>query len=431
MTKHIEVLYQYFIKSSGVSTDTRKIKDNCLFFALKGDHFDGNQYAVQALELGAMLAVVDNENLADTKNCFVVEDVLKTLQNLALFHRDKLNTRIIGITGSNGKTTTKELIGRVLAKKYSTFYTQGNLNNHIGVPLSILSINDKTEIAIIEMGANHPGEIAELSHIAKPDYGIITNIGKAHLEGFGDFQGVVKTKNELFRFLAQKQGKAFVNADDPLLMELSAMLPRSTYGSSTEAGLQGKVFRMDPFLKVQLMMQSGEKKVDTKLIGDYNLSNILAAACVGAYFDVDDDQICGAIEDFTPDNNRSQYLETKKNKLILDAYNANPTSMAMALKNFAGLDSGKKMAILGDMRELGSISLDEHLTIIELLQSLNFDDVILVGKEFQAADSKKQFSHFGHVDDALSWILENRIVDHSILIKGSRGIRLEKLVEVL
>jgi len=430
MDQIIKKLYRHYLDSSGISTDTRKITSNCLFFALKGDNFDGNKYALQAIEKGAKLAVIDNPHLAGDERFFLVKNVLLTLQGLAQYHRSKLKIPIIGITGSNGKTTTKELMGRVLEKKYKTFYTRGNLNNHIGVPLSILSINEETEIAIIEMGANHPGEIADLCKIAKPDFGIITNIGKAHLEGFGDFQGVVKTKNELYESLKLNQGKVFVNADDPLLMELSKKLIRYTYGTNTTSGIQGSVLEKDLFLTLQLILKSGEKNVKTQLIGDYNLPNILAAARVGQYFDVDDELICRALEGFTPENMRSQYLKTNKNSLILDAYNANPTSMSLAIENFAGLNSNNKMVILGDMLELGKDSPGEHKKIIELLQKLNFGKVILVGKKFSLADTEDLFSHFIHVDKAIAHLSKEDICDHMILIKGSRGIQLEKLVKV-
>jgi len=425
----IDALYKHFLSSLGICTDSRLIEKDCLFFALKGENFDGNQYAVQAIEKGASLAVVDNPKMADNKHCFLVDDVLQSLQNLAQHHRKQLKIPVIGITGSNGKTTTKELMGRVLEKKYQTFYTQGNLNNHIGVPLSILSVNSTTEIAIIEMGANHPGEIADLCKIAMPDYGLITNIGKAHLEGFGGFQGVVKTKSELYQFLALRQGKVFVNADDPLLMDLTKKLDRFTYGATSDAEIQGGILEKNPFLKIMLQLKSGEFKIDTQLIGDYNIQNILAAASVGVYFGVDDASVSAAIGEYSPDNMRSQYIETGRNKLILDAYNANPTSMAMALKNFAELEANHKMIILGDMLELGNDSMKEHNKILEDISDTGIDQVILVGKEFKLADAEKQFLHFESSDGALTWLSKNKTRDYTILIKGSRGIQLEKLVE--
>ncbi len=401
-----------------------------MFFALKGENFDGNKYAHPALEAGARVAVVDDQELAVNKNCFVVRDVLKTLQELAIFHRDKLNIPVLGITGSNGKTTTKELIGRVLGKRYQTFITKGNLNNHIGVPLTVLSIRDNSEMAIVEMGANHPGEIANLCRIAKPDYGILTNIGKAHLEGFGDYQGVINAKNELYEFLALNQGKVFVNADDPLLMKLSAKLSQKTYGTKNDAGLHGFVTGKNPFLNVQLKLKSGKKAIQTQLIGGYNLPNILAAACVGQYFQVDDNLICAALEEFAPENNRSQYLKTNKNTLILDAYNANPTSMALAIRNFADLESGSKMMILGDMLELGKDRLKEHKIILELINDNDFGDVVLVGNEFHLADPGRIFLHFSNVNEAKKYLSKEKVCDHLIFIKGSRGIQLEKLVEM-
>ncbi len=430
MHQNIELLHQHFLSSSGISTDSRKITPNCMFFALKGEHFDGNIYAHQALEVGAQLAVVDDQQLAANKRCFVVRDVLKTLQELAIFHRNKLTIPVLSITGSNGKTTTKELIGKVLEKRYPTFFTRGNLNNHIGVPLTVLSIRDNCEMAIVEMGANHPGEIADLCMIAKPDYGIITNIGKAHLEGFGDYQGVINAKNELYEFLVLNHGKVFVNADDPLLMKLSEKLSQKTYGTINDAGLYGFVLGENPFLNVQLQLKSGKKAIQTKLIGGYNLPNILAAACVSQYFQVDDNLICEALEEFTPENNRSQCLKTKKNTLILDAYNANPTSMALAIRNFADLEAEGKMMVLGDMLELGKDSLKEHKIILELINDNDIGDVILVGNEFHLADSGRIFLHFSHVNVAEKYLSEEKVCDHMILIKGSRGIQLEKLVEV-
>ena len=355
---------------------------------------------------------------------------METLQELAIFHRGKLKIPIIGITGSNGKTTTKELMGRVLEKKYRTFYTRGNLNNHIGVPLSILSIANNIEIAIIEMGANHPGEIAGLCSIAKPDYGIITNVGKAHLEGFGSFEGVVKAKNEMYEYIARNGGKVFVNGNDKLLMDLSERIPRIIYGDNGNSTLQGWVVKNDPFLSIQLKFNSGEKLIRTQLIGGYNLPNILAAACVSRYFNIDDDLICRALEKFTPENNRSQYLKTDTNTLILDAYNANPVSMVLAINNFAEMQAGKKMMILGDMLELGDESPDEHQKIIELVKNLNFEYMFFVGKEFQQADKKRECFHFENVDDARTFFSDEKIKDYTILIKGSRGIKLEKLVEV-
>ncbi len=429
MKNKIKELYKHFSGSTGISIDSRKLKKGCLFFALNGENFDGNKYAAQALQNEASLAIVDNPDVAVGTNYFVVNDVLKALQDLAMFHREKLKTPIIGITGSNGKTTTKELLGRVLDKKFNTFFTHGNLNNHIGVPLSVLSITEETELAIIEMGANHPGEIAYLCNIAKPDFGIITNVGKAHLEGFGGFEGVVKTKNELYEHIARNGGKVFVNGNDKLLMELSAGISRVIYGDNENSTVQGGVVENDPFLSLQLKFNPGEKLIHTRLIGGYNLPNILAAACVGRYFNIDDDSICRALEEFTPENNRSQYLKTKNNILILDAYNANPVSMALAINNFAEMQAKKKMMILGDMLELGDESLDEHRKILELIRNLNFKKVLLVGEDFQQADNENEHFHFNNVDGARTFFSNEKLKGHTILIKGSRGIQLEKLVE--
>jgi UDP-N-acetylmuramoyl-tripeptide--D-alanyl-D-alanine ligase len=429
MDQMISTLYRHFLQSSGISTDSRKITKGSLFFALKGENFDGNRFAIQALEKGAALAVVDDEKLKDDPRFFPVDDVLDTLRKLAVHHRTQLNIPVIAVTGTNGKTTTKELTGRVLSKKYRTFYTQGNLNNHIGVPLSVLSIGGESEIAIIEMGANHPGEIAQLCEIACPGHGLITNIGRAHLEGFGSFDGVKKAKKELYDFLEKNNGTVFVNQDDPLLMNLSANLKRITYGTGSVSGVQGKIIEKDPFLTLKMQFPDKTRTVRTHLIGDYNLTNLLAAACIGSHFGVDGEMICQALEAYKPANNRSQYLQTDRNRLILDAYNANPSSMTLAIKNFTGLSNGKKMMVLGDMLELGDESVNEHRKIIDLVLQQRIDEVFLVGPQFIKADDQKRFSHFENADEAKKYFQAHPKSGYLILIKGSRGIQLEKTTE--
>jgi UDP-N-acetylmuramoyl-tripeptide--D-alanyl-D-alanine ligase len=429
MSIPIEELYSIYRKYPVIVTDSRKISKDCLFFALKGESFDGNTFARDAILKGAAYAIIDHPAFAGHQT-ILVEDVLHTLQDLARYHRATLKIPVIGITGSNGKTTSKELIYAVLSSHFTAHATQGNLNNHIGVPITLLSVAEDTEIAIIEMGANHPGEIAELCTIADPTFGLITNIGKAHLEGFGGFEGVIRTKNELYQHLQKSGGTAFVNADNELLWRLSAELKRISYGTSPSAEAVGISFNADPFLDVSWMKGSQDIEIHTQLTGDYNFENVMAAICIGQHFDVPDQKIKAALEAYTPSNSRSQTLSTERNKIILDAYNANPTSMVAALKNFSKMQAPRKMAILGDMLELGEESLSEHEAIVQLLSGLNFENVILVGPEFMKC-AGDLFKTFPDSVAAQQWLKEKIFNDFTILVKGSRGLHMEHVLDAL
>ncbi|MCK9220039.1 MAG: UDP-N-acetylmuramoyl-tripeptide--D-alanyl-D-alanine ligase [Bacteroidales bacterium] len=429
MTLSIEKLYSLFLQYPAVSTDSRQIKPGSLFFALRGDSFNGNDFAAGSLASGAAYAVVDEKNVATSDQFIVVEDVLTTLQDLARFHRNQFDIPVMAITGTNGKTTTKELIFSVLSKKYQTLATRGNLNNHIGVPLTLLNLNASTEMAIIEMGANHPGEIGFLCNIVHPTHGLITNIGKAHLEGFGNFEGVIQTKTELYRYISEHHGKLFVHNNNDLLMKLAPSTHCIQYGTAP-ADLVMHDFTSDPFVTVTVDFRNHPStRIQSQLYGRYNVPNILAAACTGYYFDVPSGDIKSAIESYQPGNNRSQIHPTKNNVLILDAYNANPTSMETALKTFADTSYPNKTVILGDMLELGVDSDDEHNKILELLNRLAFPQVYLVGPSFTRLNTRRDNICFQDSDLAKLWLDHHRINQATILIKGSRGIRLEKLVE--
>ncbi len=425
---NIEKLHKIFLNSEGISTDTRIIKRNQLFFALKGESFDGNKYAHAAIENGAAFAIVDNPQILKSDKFIFVDDVLLSLQNLAKFHRKYLNIPIIGITGTNGKTTTKELINAVLQKKFKTFATQGNLNNHIGVPLTLLSMNKDTELGIVEMGANHPGEIAFLSSIVQPDYGLITNIGKAHLEGFGSFEGVKKTKNELYLQIAQSEKTLFVNADDSLLMELSENINRVLYGKKVDKNNVFAIKKNDIFLSVKW----NNSIINTQLVGDYNFYNVLAAIKIGLYFKIPKKDIISAIEKYLPTNKRSQFKHTGKNKLIVDVYNANPVSMKLAINNFHKIDADNKLLLLGDLLELGDVSIEEHKNILEHIKKLNFTKAYFVGNEFYRF-SKENYPYlfFKTVDDLNKHLKKENIKEHYVLLKASRGIKLEKAIPYL
>ncbi|MBK7172913.1 MAG: UDP-N-acetylmuramoyl-tripeptide--D-alanyl-D-alanine ligase [Bacteroidales bacterium] len=425
----VEELYSIYRKYPDIVTDSRKISKDCLFFALKGDNFDGNAFAGDAISKGAAYAIIDHPAFAG-KQTILVDDVLLTLQELARHHRSTWEIPVIGITGTNGKTTTKELIYAVLSSHFKSHATQGNLNNHIGVPLTLLSSPLDTEIAIIEMGANHPGEIAELCAIADPAFGIITNIGKAHLEGFGGFEGVIRTKNELYQHIQHSAGTAFVNSDNDLLWKLSTDLKRVSYGTKPADYASGYTLNADPFLEVCWQKEDQSLEIQTQLTGDYNFENVMVAICIGQYFGVPDQKIKTALEDYTPTNSRSQTLSTARNKIILDAYNANPTSMIAALKNFSKIQATRKMAILGDMLELGEESQSEHKAIVELLSGLHFENVILVGPEFQKC-AGTLFTAFPDAFLAHKWLKEKAFNDFTILVKGSRGIRMEQVLDAL
>ena len=415
---NINELHNIFLKSSGVTTDSRQIELNSIFFALKGDNFDGNKYAKSAIDKGASFAVVDNQAYCLNEKYILVDDVLSCLQELSKYHRKQLNCPVLGITGTNGKTTTKELITAVIEKKFKTVATKGNYNNHIGVPLTLLRAKLDTEFLIVEMGANHIHEIEFLCGLAQIDFGIITNIGKAHLEGFGSVEGVIKAKKELYDHIDVNDGTLFVNANDKLLKSISENTDRILYNINEQEQSNS------PFAEV---IYNGSL-ISSQLIGDYNRTNILAACEIGRYFGVSLEKTKEAIESYTPSNNRSQLLETNRNTIVLDAYNANPSSMTEAIKAFQKVNHKKKLFILGDMLELGENSLVEHQSIIDEL-SQNNQKVILIGKEFNKC--QHNFVHFFNSEDALVWIEENQIEDMFILLKGSRGIKLEILKEVL
>ena len=425
--KTIEKIYQYYSQKYLVSTDSRMIEEGCVFVALKGERFDGNDFAYKVAEENiASCVIADRKDLPHHERLFIVDDSLTTLQELARLHREKCNIPIIGITGTNGKTTTKELTAAVLSKKYNLIYTQGNFNNHLGLPLTVLRIKPDTEMAVVEMGANHPNEIAQLCTIANPDFGIITNIGKAHLEGFGSFEGVVKTKNELYDFIRNKNGRLFVNHDNELLMQLSNGIDSHTYGKDNKADIEANIVSSNPYL----IINWEGNEIKTNLVGDYNFENVMAAISVGCYFNIEKSLIIEALENYTPTNNRSQYIKSEKNEIVMDAYNANPVSMHHAIKNFRNISSENTLLILGDMRELGKDSEKEHQTIINLIKELKFENVMLVGEEFKKA-AGTYFSTFTNVEELLAFINDNDISGKKILIKGSNSINLKSIVNVL
>jgi UDP-N-acetylmuramoyl-tripeptide--D-alanyl-D-alanine ligase len=425
----IENLYQKFLDHPEVSTDSRDIGSGTLFFALKGDHFNGNEYALAALNKGASFAVIDDARFLTGNRCILVEDVLKSLQELANYHRNRFRIPVIAITGTNGKTTTKELISTIFSRKYRTLATSGNLNNHIGVPLTLLRLRPDIEIAIVEMGANHPGEIDFLCRIAEPTHGIITNIGKAHLEGFGDLEGVIRTKTELYRFLKTHNGMAFVQTDNPQLAKHSQGMQVIPYGKGQPVEILE--LHADPYVTLQIRLEKETITIPTRLFGNYNADNVLAAACIGHFFGVGPSEIKGAIESYEPDNNRSQLRQTDFNILILDMYNANPSSMEQALNHFATSVTDNKVLILGDMLELGSGSDQEHLRLLELIENNKFTNVYLVGPIFTRLNSKREWLCFQDSDLARMWLEHHPVRNSIILIKGSRGIKLERVVETL
>ena len=424
-------LYQLFRQYPIVTTDSRSIPANSIFFALKGENFNGNKYAGDALSKGAAFAVIDEPEFAVDDRMILVDDVLTSIQKLARFHRDELKIPILAITGTNGKTTTKELIAAVLSKKFKIKSTQGNLNNHIGVPLTILAMTLETEIGIIEMGANHIGEIKLLCDIANPDFGMVTNMGKAHLEGFGSFEGVIRTKSEMYGFLRQKGGKCFINADNPLLIKQAKDLEQITYGKSDGCFLTGELATTGYSLVVKALFPKGWLYLKSKLIGDYNFENLLAAACIGKYFEVDPLLIQKALEEYTPSNNRSQLIRKEKNTIIMDAYNANPTSMLMALNNFANIQNDQKCVILGDMLELGEASDEEHQKIVDFIELQNFSEVYLVGPQFKKTITGNKKKEFDNAELLSNYLKTQPIENKLILIKGSRGIHLEKILKIL
>lgn len=426
-------LYSLFLEHPTVTTDSRDCPQGSIFFALKGESFDGNAYAAAALEKGCAYAVVDVAEYAVDERYILVPDVLTALQQLANEHRRALGTPIIGVTGTNGKTTTKELIAAVLSKKFRVLYTQGNFNNHIGVPKTLLRLTAEDEIAVVEMGANHPGEIKALADIVEPDYGIITNVGMGHIEGFGSFEGVLRTKGELYDKLRGRKGaKVFIDADSPYLATICDGLPLIKYSvenADFDIAVKGEVIGCDPYLRFRWKANGTEHDVLTHLVGAYNIYNMLAAATIGLYFGVTPQQIDEALQDYVPGNNRSQLTVTERNKLIVDTYNANPTSMAAALQNFAMMSVGPKMAILGDMRELGPVSAEEHQKVVDYLREHSIDNVWLVGQEFAKTDC--QYRKFPDVEAVKAELAANPVEGYYILIKGSNGIHLFELPAIL
>ncbi len=427
---NIEKLYAVFRANPLISTDTRKDPKGTVFFCLKGPQFDANKFAAQALELGAAHVVTSSHDLTDLPNVTVVEDVLITLQLLATHHREQFTFPVIGLTGSNGKTTNKELIAAVLSRKYKTFFTQGNLNNHIGVPLTLLSIPPDAEMAVIEMGANHQREIAELCAICQPDYGMITNIGKAHIDGFGGLEGIKKGKKELFDHIAQNGGVVFVNGDDATLMGMSTNLDRFIFGTSPDFDVSGHLIETDIHIGFRYALKDFHSTdIRTHLVGSYNFNNLMAAVSIGCYFNVDHDDIRGALETYQPGNNRSQLVETTKNKVILDAYNANPSSMEVAIGNLKMVNTPNKLALLGHMLELGEESEKEHQVIIDLLKKSKLD-AILVGENFRTVNLKG-YPLFENSEILRDWLRQYPVTNHLVLVKGSRMAAMEKCLESL
>lgn len=427
----IEALYHIYLKSPLVSTDTRAELRNHLFFCLKGPNFNANTFAEEALAKGAVHVVSDDPSHKGKERITVVDDVLTTLQKLARHHRDHFSFPVIGLTGSNGKTTNKELMHAVLSQKFRTYATKGNLNNHIGVPLTLLSIPLDAQMAVIEMGANHQREIAALSEICDPDFGLITNIGKAHLEGFGGIEGVRKGKGELYDHLRRKKDAVvFLNADDQVLGEMVSGLETITYGTDPASYVRGALQQTGGPLALRYECNGFEsKRIQTQLVGDYNFSNVLLAVCVGCHFGVPHGDIAQALEGYAPELNRSQLKHTPHNTLVLDAYNANPSSMELALRNFASMKGAGKVAILGHMLELGDDSQAEHQKLIGLLRSLNLN-ALLVGNLFATCDTSG-FQHFNATDDLLVHLKNQPIKNATVLLKGSRMVALEKAVDLL
>lgn len=430
----ISTLYQIFNQCNGVTTDSRHCPKGSLFIALKGDTFNGNAFAAKALESGCAYAVIDEaEYLVPGDDRYLLTDnCLLTLQRLARHHRRQLGTRIIGITGTNGKTTTKELIAAVLSRRYHLLYTEGNLNNHIGVPLTLLRLKPELELAVVEMGASHPGDIHELVEIAEPDMGLITNVGKAHLEGFGSFEGVMRTKGELYDWLRKQPAPViFLHADNPYLTKMAAGLPHVTYGEEATNYICGQLTSCSPFLAFAWKKQGETEthQVQTQLIGSYNLPNALAAVTIGTYFDVDAALIDLALTEYAPQNNRSQLKQTADNTLIIDAYNANPTSMMASLTNFRQMEATHKVAILGDMRELGQDSAEEHQKIVDYLKECDFERIILVGSQF--ATTRHSYETYADAPALIEALKQEKPTGKTIFIKGSNGIRLSTVVDYL
>ncbi|MEY4925722.1 MAG: hypothetical protein RI894_158 [Bacteroidota bacterium] len=438
----MENLYQKYLEcGQNIATDTRKITKNCLFIALKGDNFDGNNFVAQAFAAGASYCVIDNPSAAINEQCILVENGLKTLQNLAHYHRKKIDVPVIGITGSNGKTTTKELVQRVLAKKFRVHFTQGNLNNHIGVPLTLLSAPLDAEMLVVEMGANHQGEIRDLCAIAAPTHGLITSIGKAHLEGFGGIEGVKKGKSELFEYLAAHEGTVFININEPVIEALAKergvkngiLFGNNEKNTHRKVACQGTLLQAEPFIIMRFCNDPAHylfviATAKTNLFGQYNFGNLMSAAAIGSHFGVSISSIKEALESYIPDNNRAQIIKEKTNTYILDAYNANPTSMQAGLEQFSTMKADNRIAIIGEMRELGEYSVEEHEKIAVFAKKIAaFSQIILIGESFRA------FSHlatafFATAAEAKKYIKEQSFIHSHLYIKGSRGIQLETIL---
>lgn len=425
----IEKLYARFLESGKVSTDTRQISAGSLFFALKGDRFNANTFAAQALEKGASYVVLDENEYAVNDRCILVSDVLETLQQLARYHREKLNIPVVGLTGSNGKTTSKELLHAVLSKKFKTYATKGNLNNHIGVPLTLLSIDKTIEVAVIEMGANHVGEIAFLCSIANPTHGFITNIGRAHIGMFDGFENIIRAKSELYQHLITHNGTVFINSLNEILSNMAKRFKEPIFYPAKDDYYHGELLSADPFVKIKA---ENNDEVLTKLIGAYNFENIMVALCVGKYFNVDPIQANQAIEQYDPGNMRSQMVKKGSNTIILDAYNANPSSMQAAVENLASMNSDHKTLILGDMFELGEEAENEHKILGRLIREKKFDNVYLCGKLFKSAlQELPSAKYFENKQELIEALRLNPLKDSTILVKASRGIGLETIVEYL
>lgn len=436
----IQTLYQHFLAHPIISTDSRKITEGCIFFALSGERFDGNEYALEALERGASFAVVDNDELPDHPQLLLVEDTLLALQELAALHRATLSKPVIAITGTNGKTTTKELTAAVLASTFDLLYTEGNLNNHIGVPLTLLRLNEKHDFALIEMGASKPGDIEELCQIAQPNYGLITNIGEAHLEGFKSIVGVERTKAELYAWLREHDGKVIRKEEDERLTRLAQGIPSVTYGQSPDAVIRATTHSDSNSLYLEFTWEAPAINISprtqkTQLVGNYNIDNVLAAISIGLFFGVEPQKIEQAIQAYTPSNSRSQFMQTQHNQLIIDAYNANPSSMQTALKNYFALATPlRRVLILGDMNELGSSAEEAHQSIYTLLQEQQESNpctVLYCGTIWTKVLADKGEQTFANVDQLSEYIKEQPFVDSLILIKGSNGIKLSTITSLL
>ena len=423
----VEELYNIYKEYPSIQTDTRKLKEGDVFFALKGENFNGNTFAQKAIDAGAAYAVIDEKQYAVFGKTVLVDDVLTALQQLAKHHRQQFTIPFIAITGSNGKTTTKELIHAVLSSSYKTYTTEGNLNNHIGVPLTILKIKEDAAMAVIEMGANHQKEIASYCEYALPTHGLITNCGKAHLEGFGGVEGVRKGKGELFDHLKNNNGTAFVMWDYDYLREMSRDLPTIVKYGTTDSTIEGQTIKSEPFLEVNILKGAETASIKTQLVGDYNLPNVLAAVTVGKHFNVIDKKIKESIENYTPSNSRSQLIESGTNKIILDAYNANPSSMKVAIENFSATTADNKVLLLGAMAELGDESRSEHEAIVELLKKGNWGNVVLVGGDF--LNINHPYLQFQNSAEAKEWLRQQHFENTHLLIKGSRSMKMESVLE--